>query len=390
MKQKKKIMVRVGLIVVLLIGTFMLVGMLSRPSVEVVRIEEGNIVSNVEETGEVKASNSTDIYASQSGRIARVQAEIGQTVTRGQVLVSMESPDLQIEKESVSAQIAQANGAVNRMLEAIVTTGFELEQAQAHLERISALHEAGAVSTAEYDKAREQVRSSQKLLAQQNATLESYEAQASSLVNMMNPIVKKNQGLLQVSPVTGVVLTLKVKPQQVVTQGTLLASVGSPDKLEIKADIIEDDMRDIKVGQKVAITSPVLDQKYILGKVQQIYPQAEEKASALGVVQRRVPVIINLESTANLKPGYEVRVAIETMRHNNVLMIPSEAIRTLGNGDKQVAVVENGRTWFRKIETGISDKYNVEVIKGLKAGDVVIRDASQSFSEGQRIKAEID
>lgn len=390
MKQKKKIMVRTGIIGVLLIGTFMLVGMLSRPSVEAVRIEEGNIVSNVEETGEVKASNSSDIYASQSGRIAEVQAEIGQTVTRGQVLIRMESPDLQIEKESVSAQIAQANAAVNRALEAIVATELELEQAQAHLKRISALHEAGAVSTAEYDKAREQVHSSQKLLAQQNASLESYKAQAGSLVNMMNPIVKKKQELLQVSPVTGVVLTLKVKPQQVITQGTLLASVGSPNKLEVKADIIEDDLRDIKVGQKVVITSPVLDRKYILGKVQQIYPQAEEKASALGVVQRRVPVIINLESVANLKPGYEVRVAIETMRHNKVLMIPSETIRTLGNGDKQVTVVENGRTWFRKIETGISDKYNVEVIKGLKAGDVVIRDASQSFSEGQRVKAEID
>lgn len=390
MKLKKKIVVRMGLIVVLLIGAFMSVGVLSRPSVEAVKIEEGNIVSNVEETGEVKASNSSDIYASQSGRIAEVRAEIGQTVSRGQVLISMESLDLQIEKENVSAQIAQANAAVNRMLEAIVATRFELEQAQTHLKRISALHEAGAVSTVEYDKAREQVQSSQKLLAQQNASLESYKAQAASLANMMNPIVRKNQELLQVSPVTGMVLTLKVKPQQVIAQGSLLASVGSPDKLEVKADIIEDDLRDIKVGQKVVISSPVLDRKYVLGKVQQIYPQAEEKASALGVVQRRVPVIINLESAANLKPGYEVRAAIETARHNNVLMLPSEAIRTLGNGDKQVTVVENGRAWFRRIETGISDKYHVEVINGLKAGDVIIRDASQSVSEGQRVKPKLD
>jgi hypothetical protein len=74
------------------------------------------------------------------------------------------------------------------------------------------------------------------------------------------------------------------------------------------------------------------------------------------------------------------------MRQNEVLPVPVEAVRTLENGDQQVAVVQDGRVQFRKIETGIRDKYQVEAVKGLKAGEIIIRDASQNITEGQRVR----
>lgn len=387
MNRKKKAIIRAGLIVVLLVGIIISLGLINGSPVQVVKVEKGNIVSNVEETGEVRAVNTSNIYALQPGCIAEIPIKEGQTVTKGQTLISMESLDLQIDKDNLSAQIAQVNEAANEGLAKMVDTRFNLDQAQTNLKHYASLYEAGAVSKAEYDKVKAQVSSYQNLLSQQNACVENYRDQALSLTGMMNKIAKKHKELSQKSPIAGVVLTVKVKPQQIVAPGTLLASVGSPDELEVKADIIEDDLRDIKVGQKVTVTSPVLDRKHIYGNVQQIYPQAEEKASALGVVQRRVSVIISLDSAANLKPGYEVRVAIETKRENNVLVLPSEAIRTMGNGNKQVALVEDGRVRFRRIETGISDKYNVEITQGLRTGDLVIRDASQYVTEGQRVKA---
>ncbi|MDD3894073.1 MAG: efflux RND transporter periplasmic adaptor subunit [Syntrophomonadaceae bacterium] len=386
MNWNRKRIFRGLLIVMLLIGGGMSLGLMSRPSVEVLQVVQGNLVSAVEETGEVRACNSSDVYALQSGRIASVPVKVGQIVEQGQVLVTMESIDLQIEMENVRSQIAQSNSAANGVREVMVNTRYELDQAKIDLQRITALYKAGGASAAEYDNAKARVNAAQKLLAQQNTSLESYDAQIASAGSLMKQLAKKDNELSQVSPVSGMVLDLKVKSNQVVTLGTLLGAVGNPEFMEVKADIIEDDMRDIKAGQDVIITSSVLEQDFLKGQVKEIYPQAEETASTLGVVQRRVPVIISLENPGNLKPGYEVRVAIETMRQNNVMVLPAEAIRTLENGDKQVAVVENGRIRFSKIETGISGKYQVEVIKGLKVGDIVVRDASQNIADGQRVR----
>jgi len=189
------------------------------------------------------------------------------------------------------------------------------------------------------------------------------------------------------SSVNGTVLSLPVKREQVLSPGALLASIGVPDHLEVKADILSDDLAEVKVGQKATITAPVLDQKVLKGKVKQIYPRAEEKQSALGIIQRRVPVIIALNDQANLKPGFEVKVAIETLNRQDVLILPREAICTTKDDQKEVLAVVNGRVQRRTVRTGISDHENIEITSGLTAGEMVVRDGSLDLKEKEKVKA---
>src|SRR5208337_5520218 len=93
----------------------------------------------------------------------------------------------------------------------------------------------------------------------------------------------------------------------------------------------------------VAVTAPVLGQTTLTGTVKQIYPQAEEEQSALGVTQRRVPVIVALPQPQQLKPGYEVTVAIQTDSRQNALLVPTESVRTTAAGQKEVMLVVRGR-----------------------------------------------
>jgi len=184
-----------------------------------------------------------------------------------------------------------------------------------------------------------------------------------------------------------VVLDLPVDEEQVVGPGALVASVAVPGRLEVRAEILSDDMGEVKVGQKAVITAPVLGQRTLAGEVKQIYPRAEEKRSALGVIQRRVPVIIALEDPANLKPGYEVTVAIETLKKEGVLVVPREAVRTNNEGGGEMMVVAGGRVRHRAVRTGIGDRENIEITGGLAAGDRVIRDGSLNLPENSRVKA---
>lgn len=154
-----------------------------------------------------------------------------------------------------------------------------------------------------------------------------------------------------------------------------------PDQLEIKADILSDDLGEVSLGQKVKITAPVLGAKVLYGEVKEIYPLAEEKESALGVIQRRVPVIITLDDPANLKPGYEVKVAIETSTRQDVPVLPREAVRTMKNGGKEVIVVTDNRVEHRPVKTGIGDRDNIEITEGLAADETVIRDGNLDLKE---------
>ncbi|MCL5290524.1 MAG: FtsX-like permease family protein [Bacillota bacterium] len=113
---------------------------------------------------------------------------------------------------------------------------------------------------------------------------------------------------------------------------------------------------------------------------------ASEKESALGITQRRVPVIISLEETAHLKPGYEVQVAIETGRATKVPLVPLEAVRTGADGQKQVMEVVDGRVKHRTVKTGLSDRDNIEILSGLTPGSVIVRDGSLELKENTKVQ----
>jgi len=188
------------------------------------------------------------------------------------------------------------------------------------------------------------------------------------------------------SPADGTVLSLPAEPGQWINPGSLLVSIAATGQIEVKADILSDDLAEMNEGQRVIVTAPVMGQKTLAGQVKQIYPRAEEKLSALGVIQRRVPVIISLDDPGNLRPGYEVRVAIETNTRQNVPVVPREAVRTTADGRKEVMVISKDLVTHRTVSTGISDRNMVEITSGLKDGEEIIRDGSLVLKEKTKVK----
>lgn len=354
--------------------------------VETVRVQRGTIVRAVVDTGYVQAAANHDLYAAQSGRAVRVYVKVGQAVKQGDTLVVLENLDLAMQVEDTRSQLSQAVIAVGGARAAVDRAQAELRDAEENLARTQELFGAEAASQVELDKARLQVAVCEQSVKEHTSRLESALAQQAGLSQSLAQLEAKERQLVVRSPVSGTVLELPVKQDQVVTPGTLLSTVAAVDQLEVKADILSDDLGEVKVGQTAAVTAPVLGGKTLEGRVTKIYPQAEEKTSALGVVQRRVPVIIALNDPANLKPGFEVRVAIETLTRQDVLVLPREAVRTTEDGRKEVMAVVDGQVRYRLVETGIADQLNVEIVSGLKVGDEIVRDGSLDLPENARVK----
>jgi len=353
--------------------------------VDTVQAVKGSIVKEITETGYVQPVDSKDLYAAQNSTVKKLFVEAGQKVEKGQILVVLENIDLIIQIRDVRSSLSQTLIGAEGSKAALDKASAELEDAKENYARIQNLYETGAASRMEYDKAALQVQIDEKNLQEASTVLQAGLAQAEGLKQSLAALSAKEEQLTVKSPLEGIVLAVPVKLGQVVNPGVLLVTVADSDQLEVKADILSDDLGQVAVGQKVTITAEVLDRQ-LAGEVKKIYPQAEEKVSALGVIQRRVPVLVTFKDPANLKPGYEVKVAIETLSRTNVLIAPRESVITRGDGQKEVAVVNNGRINYQLIETGINDQENIEVAGGIKEGDILVRDGSLGLKERTKVK----
>jgi len=385
MRKRKTIYLGVGILVVLVLVIAAAPG--GGTPVETAVVQKDDITRAVEDVGYVQPATDWDFYATQNARVADVPVETGQTVKQGETLVLMENLDLGTQVADTQSQLAQAAAAVNGARAALERTRLALQDAKDNLARVKELFQAGAVAQVEYDRAWSDVESSQQSFNEQSSLLDSAQARAEGLNQLMKQLAAKEQQLAIKSPVDGQVLNLPAEKDQVVLPGVLLVSVAVPGQLEIKADILSDDLAEVKIGQKVSVTASVLGDKVMPGVVNKIYPRAEEKQSALGVIQRRVPVIISLPNAANLKPGFEVRVAIQTVSRMNVLMAPRESVRTKDDGSKEVMVITGNRVRHQTVKTGISDRQNIEITGGLNKGDKILRDGGLDLKENAKVKA---
>jgi len=354
--------------------------------VDTAEVIHGDIKLAVVDTGYVQASNQADIYATQSGRVASLMVSVGQNVAKGQVIAVLDNKDLTMGSAQLQVQLSQANAAVSAAEAALAQSKLDLVQAQANYDRSRELFGSGAISQVEYDNAEALLDKVQAGIAAQEQSLQAAREQVANYQSLLNSSRQKENELQIKSPISGIVMQLPVRQGDAVMYGTQLAKVAPPGALEIKVDILSDDLGQIMVGNKAEITAPVLGGEVLNGEVAQIYPQAEEKQSALGVVQRRVPVIIKLDDISNLKPGYETRVSIITGGKENILLIPRESITTSPDGSKQVMVIIKNRVAIRKVSTGLFDTRSIAITDGLEAGDLIVRDGSASLKANARVK----
>lgn len=384
MKIKKTWLAAVVAVVVLLVAAAAVVS--GGQQVEVVRAEKGTFTQVIEETGYVQVIEEQQIQATQAAKISQVLLEAGDRVEKGQLVMVLTSPELEAELASVQSQLAQVELQLEASQLALVSGQAKLKQAQDNLARKKALLEAGALAAAEYEAALLELSQMENQLAQLESSTAGLTKQLQNQEQMLDALLRKSAELEVRSAVEGTLLDVPVKEGQLVAPGTLLAQIAAGNGMEVRTELLSDEIRLVQIGQKAIITSPVLGEESLSGQVSKIYPQAYERVSALGVIQRRVPVLINLDETGNLRPGYEVRVNIETVHKENVVLLPRETVQVNSDGSNQVMMVVDNRMVIQPVQIGEKNQQFVEVVSGIQPGQLVVRDGSLGIKSGARLK----
>ncbi|MBB6218582.1 HlyD family secretion protein [Anaerosolibacter carboniphilus] len=379
-------------------------------AVDVAKVGRGDIKKYVEDIGTVKCKEQKTVSIEGSGRIETIAVEVGQQVKKGDILLTMEKEQLEIQLKDADEKIkeieASFQGSEIRNYATQVEKGrIAVRQAEDayglasdDFNNTKMLYEAGAVSRYELNQKESALKNAQALLNTAQIQLQEIEnntpesIRAAYKAQMEQAALNRESTLLSlkkqeiVSPIDGIILERNVETNTVGMPGTIAFVIGNIENIEVEAYILADDVTDVKLGDEVELTERSERKQVISGKVTKIAPSATTITSSLGVNQKKVSVTIApLKQITELKPGYEVDIKVITQRKNNVIMVPVSAVFDY-QGKSCVFVVESGKAVLRTIQKGIQDELFVEIVDGLKEGELVLSEPDNSIREGMKIK----
>ena len=328
-----------------------------------------NIQIGVSATGTIEPVTSVTVGTQVSGIVSRIYVDYNSVVKKGQVIAELDKTNLTSELNTAKANLASAQSSLN----------YETD----NYKRYKTLYSKGLVSADEYESA--------KL---------SYDKALQTVVSQKEQLTKAqtNLGYATItSPIDGVVLSKAVEEGQ-----TVAASFNTPELFSIAkdlkdmrviADIDEADIGEVKEGENVKFTVDAFPNDTFEGVVTQV---RQEATTTNNVVTYEV-VISAPNADLKLKPGLTANVTIFTAEKNNVLSVPSKALRytptveTIGkkykiqdcNGKNKVWTLEGNVLKAHAVQIGISDGSHTEIISGISNGVQVITELKEIMPEGE-------
>ena len=401
---KKKIYWLVGIVIVVIVVLITLSkkGIIGNRdegvSVETAAVDEITIVETVSATGKIQPEIEVKISSEVSGEIIALPIKEGQVVKKGDLLVKI-NPDLYTS--GYNRTISNLSGTKAGLSQADAA----FKEAKASYDRSKTLFDKGIISRSDWDKA--------------IAAFEGAKASKESAyynVQSANATVKEakdNLGRTTIyAPADGTISSLGVELGERVlgTQqmtGTEILRVANLNNMEVEVDVNENDIVKISIGDSTNIQVDAYLKKEFKGIVTSISNSASTAITADQVTNFKVKVRILKESYLDLiegkpasyspfRPGMTATVDIITKRKENVIGVPISAVvvksdtaaakkyevkdtaedkKVVAKSDKKfecVFVKEGNKAKIKIVKTGIQDDTNIEVISGLKKGDVII------------------
>lgn len=230
------------------------------------------------------------------------------------------------------------------------------------------------------DNANSSVKTANKQLQQTKASVRGtdlavYRAQLEQAVAAKRKIEAQRSDLVIVAPFSGMVTEVNAKKGEVVGPQKDLVSLLSYDKLQIKVNVVENNIIKITVGQNARITFDAIPSKEYSGKILSIDP-AEKEIN--GTTYYQTTIEVN-ETIDFLRSGMTANVWILTKESPNSLYVPISAL--FKNGDTWKVRVMNGKLVDEKdIVTGAKDRNGmIQILSGIIEGDTVILDDTDSY-----------
>lgn len=185
------------------------------------------------------------------------------------------------------------------------------------------------------------------------------------------------------SPLTGVIGRVYVDKGTSVTTQTAVAVIVDIDRVKVHLDVPEKYLPQVSIGQQARVRVEAYPDEVFTGAVTRISPVVETET-------RTAPIEISIDNPGHrLKPGMFAGIQLVLEKRENVPSVMKEAV--IGRAPSTyVFVVNGGVAQMRDVKIGLSENDCVEVLNGLKAGDLVAVMGQERLHDGAAVSVEVD
>jgi RND family efflux transporter MFP subunit len=366
---------KVLLVFVFLTGAGYAAYLYLRPVAKVVAVMSGDAEDAKPGSVDVREEYSMQMKSQIAGRVLNqdYKLETGMHVKSGDVLVKLDTGDIQIEIDQLQNDY---NSSKLRIATGSPAT-FALESAKSDFINIERLFKLGQISDSDRQKARRGVETIEQQLALEKVRNEE------DLASDENALKAKQRELEKMTirvpdGFDGDVSAVFAHPGDLIEPGSPIVSLITTSRI-VEAKISEEDFADIKVGQKVLVKFLPYHEWLYNGTVTKILPTADP------VTQRHL-VDLNITDIDKEKliPGITGEVSIVVGAHHADAIIPRRAL-----SNESVYVVRDGKVELRRVKKGYIWLTGAEILEGLKPGELVIVDGLDGFRDGDAVRTEV-
>nr|WP_202707552.1 efflux RND transporter periplasmic adaptor subunit [Sporosalibacterium faouarense] len=330
--------------------------------VEIESVKTDTIFREVTISGQVHPNKDIMILPKTPGKVADIRVELGDKVSKGQVLFTL-------DREDIQKQINQAEAALNAAKKSYAINEEQIENAKTNLERTQTLYEQGAVSKSQYEQAK---------LAASDKPLEAAQAQIDQAQISYNQAKEALDNTVITSPMSGTVSSMNIDEGEFASNAQPAMNIIDANKLYVQINVTEDIVSNIEEGQEVRISFDALSRDTV-GTIDQIYPTADARTQLY-------PVKIYIDNEDNkVMPGMFAKVSLKTDVRENVLVIKGDALVEKDN-KTFVYVVEDNAAVEKEVETGLDEGMYVEIKAGLGKAEKVVIKGQNYVGNGSEVK----
>ncbi|HOW66117.1 MAG TPA: efflux RND transporter periplasmic adaptor subunit [Candidatus Paceibacterota bacterium] len=370
------------LVPLVVVGALFVRFKLSPITVAAHRLKEGTVLSEVMGTGTLEARVKTTISPRLQERLAEVLVDQNDAVRSGQLLARLDDGELRQQVQVAEAALAAARASVDRMRAEEARAQAVLRLARLENQRVADLWQNRVAAQADYDKSNEQLRVAEADLQRAEAAIVEAERQAAAAEQSLL-LHREQLEYTQIrSPYDGLVVRRDRDAGGVVVPGSSLLQLVDTNEIWVSAWVDETAAADLSIGQPAHVVFRSDPATNYVGMLARLGRETDRET-------REFLVDVRVSSLPrNWTLGQRAEVYIETGRKSSALAVPERFIQWQA-GVPGVWANEKDRARWRVIQTGLRGRGQVEIVKGLAAGETIVRlpeGAKRKLTEGQRIR----
>jgi HlyD family secretion protein len=366
-----------------------------RSRVAIATVERGSFVRDIAADGQVVAAVSPTLYANSLGTVT-LKVHAGDTVSKGQVLAVIDSPDLtaklsQEEATAVGLRIdwqratLDAGQKLLQLRDAFDQAQVDQKTAQRELDRSRKAYELGSYTELQALKAQDSLEKAQFAFQQAKVNYESQPKQNRFDIDSKKALFDRQQylvtdlkrqvdGLNVTSPVDGQVGQVQVADRASVAKDAPLLTVVDLSALEVEIKVTESLARDLRPGMSADLEG---GGRHWAGSVSGVSPEV-----VAGQVTARLR--FGDEKPAGLRQSQRLSVRIFIDKRDNVLMVDRGSFVDQEGGGFAY-VVQGNVAERRPVRLGAASIAKVEILDGLAVGDQIVISGTDEFKSAQRV-----